>query len=198
MLLKKKILQEEGNCFPSRTPGFTPFLWDPCCSPLYLFVLSYYVSLLSYFRIVMSVMLSAYKRCSGSLYIQLFIWGLMSYLRYFYLFTHSGVQHILCCVFLFCLSSYFVLCTQCCQCLWIVHSWLFLRFSLALIYKICDWSISIQLLLSRNNLMVETCFHSTWESTSLQHTSWCYHTENQYEVWCMFGTNHFNIIYAII
>jgi hypothetical protein len=26
----------------------------------------------------------------------------MSYLRYFSLLAHSGVQHILCCVFLFC------------------------------------------------------------------------------------------------
>jgi len=37
---------------------------------------------------------------------------------------------ILCCVFVFYLSSYCVLCAQCCQCLWIVHSWLSLRFSL--------------------------------------------------------------------
>jgi hypothetical protein len=29
----------------------------------------------------------------------------MSYLRYLCLFAYSGVQHILCCVFLFCLSS---------------------------------------------------------------------------------------------
>ena len=29
----------------------------------------------------------------------------MSYLRYLCLFVYSGVQHILCCVFMFCLSS---------------------------------------------------------------------------------------------
>jgi hypothetical protein len=35
---------------------------------------------------------------------------------------------------LFCLSLSCVLCTQCCQFLWIVHSWLPLRFSLTLVY----------------------------------------------------------------
>ena len=38
-----------------------------------------------------------------------------------------------CYVFLLCLSSSCVLCTQCCQFLWIVHSWLPLRFSLTFI-----------------------------------------------------------------
>ena len=36
--------------------------------------------------------------------------------------------------FLFCLSSSCVLCTKCCQCFWIIHSWLPLRFSLTFIY----------------------------------------------------------------
>ena len=37
----------------------------------------------------------------------------------------------LCCVLLLsCLSSFFVLCAQCCKRLWIVHSWMCLRFSL--------------------------------------------------------------------
>jgi hypothetical protein len=40
-------------------------------------------------------------------------------------------------VYLFCLSSSCVLCTQCCQCLWIVHSWLHLRFSLTFICFVC-------------------------------------------------------------
>jgi hypothetical protein len=45
-------------------------------------------------------------------YIQLFMTGLMSYLRYLCLFADSGVQHILCCVFaLFFLRLY-------CQFLW--------------------------------------------------------------------------------
>jgi hypothetical protein len=69
----------------------------------------------------------------------------MSYIRYLCLFVYSGVQRILCCVFvvvvclrivsclmwcpthialyfLICLSSHYILCTQCCQFLWIVHS----------------------------------------------------------------------------
>ena len=44
--------------------------------------------------------------------------GHMCYLRYLCLLAHSGVQHILCCVFAL---FFFVLCTICCQFLWIVH-----------------------------------------------------------------------------
>ena len=66
----------------------------------------------------MSVTTSAKKRCSVRLYLQLFVGGLMSYLRYFCLFVDSGVQHILCCVFVL---FFFVLCTLCCQFFWIVH-----------------------------------------------------------------------------
>ena len=39
------------------------------------------------------------KRCSVRLCLQLFVEGLMSYLRYLYLLAHSGVQHILYCGF---------------------------------------------------------------------------------------------------
>jgi hypothetical protein len=43
------------------------------------------------------------------LHLQLFVWGLISYLRYLYLVANSGVQHILCCVFdLFYLCSSYV------------------------------------------------------------------------------------------
>ena len=72
-------------------------------------VLLYKMVLCSAFRVVMS----AYKRCSVRLGLQLFVGGLMSYLRYFCLFVYSGVQRI--CCFLFCLSSSYVLCTQCFQ-----------------------------------------------------------------------------------
>ena len=48
----------------------------------------------------------------------LFVGGLMSYLRYVCLFTHSGVKHILFCIFVL---FFFVLCTVCCKILWIVH-----------------------------------------------------------------------------
>jgi energy-coupling factor transporter transmembrane protein EcfT len=45
----------------------------------------------------------------------------MSYLRYVCLFAYNGVQHILCCVFVL---FFFVLCTLCCQFLWIVLFWI--------------------------------------------------------------------------
>jgi len=54
----------------------------------------------------------------------------MSYLRYLCLFAHSGVQNILPCVFVL---FVFVLCTLCCQTLWIVNIWLPLRYSLSFI-----------------------------------------------------------------
>ena len=57
------------------------------------------------------------KRCWVRLYLQLFVWGLISYLRYLCLFPYIGAQHILCCVFV---SFFFVLCTTCCHFLWIV------------------------------------------------------------------------------
>ena len=40
------------------------------------------------------------KKCSVRLFLQLSVGGLMSYLRCLCLFVYSGVQHILCCVFL--------------------------------------------------------------------------------------------------
>jgi hypothetical protein len=55
----------------------------------------------------------------------------MSYLRYLWLFTYSGVQHILCCVIAL---FFFVLCALCCQFLWIVHFRLSLQYSLMFVY----------------------------------------------------------------
>ena len=60
--------------------------------------------------------------------------------------ANSGVQHILCCVFVLfvfvlctlwcqCLWIVFVLCTIWCQCLWIVHWWLSFRCSPTFIQK---------------------------------------------------------------
>jgi len=73
-----------------------------------VFLLSYYVSLRSEFRVLMSVTISSQKRCSVRLYLQLFVEGLMSYL--------------LCCVWLRIVVSntyyvvllivFFVLCTM--------------------------------------------------------------------------------------
>ena len=49
---------------------------------------------------MMSGTISALKRCSVRLYLQLLVGWLMSYLRYLCLFAQSGVQHILCCLFI--------------------------------------------------------------------------------------------------
>ena len=97
------------------------------------FVLSYYVSLHSEFRFVMSGTISAWNDVRFRLYLQLLIAGLTSYLRFSCLFADSGVQHILCCVFVL---FFFVLCALCCQCLWIVHCWLPLRWSLKFIWQL--------------------------------------------------------------
>jgi len=66
-----------------------------CLSIVISNVLSYHMSLRSEFHIVMSVTISAYKRCLVRLYLQLFVEGIMSYLRYLCLFALCGVQHIL-------------------------------------------------------------------------------------------------------
>jgi hypothetical protein len=55
------------------------------------------------------------------LFLQLFAGGLMSYLRYLCWLSYIGAQNILCCGFFSCFFSVFVLCTLCCQFLWIVH-----------------------------------------------------------------------------
>jgi hypothetical protein len=58
-----------------------------------------FIFIISEFRVVITVTISASKRCSVRLYLQLFVGGLMSYLRYLCLLAYSGVQHILGCVF---------------------------------------------------------------------------------------------------
>ena len=67
----------------------------------------------------MSVTISAYKQCLIRLYPQLFGWRDHVLCTFFcgFLFAHSGVQHILCCVIVL---FVFFLCTLCCQFLWIV------------------------------------------------------------------------------
>jgi hypothetical protein len=47
---------------------------------------------------------------SNPTYLQLLVGGLMSSLRYLCVFVHSGVKHILCCVFALIFD---VLCTLC-------------------------------------------------------------------------------------
>ena len=80
----------------------------------------------------------------------MFVKGLMSYLRYLYLFAYSGVQHILCCVFAL---FYFVLCPLCCQFRWIVHFWFPLRYSLTfgclrLLYPMLSVSLDCSFLIA--------------------------------------------------
>jgi hypothetical protein len=50
------------------------------------------------------------------------------------LFAHSDVLHVLCCVFVL---FVFILCTLCCQFLWMTRFWLPLLYSLTFI--LCKW-----------------------------------------------------------
>ena len=56
------------------------------------------------------------KQLSVRLYLQLFVGGCMSYLCYLCLLAYTGVQHMLCCVFVL---FFIVLCTLCCHFLWL-------------------------------------------------------------------------------
>jgi len=110
----------------------------PSCS----FTSISFVSLHSEFRIVMSCTLSASHRCLVCHYYHLLVGGIMSYARDLcFFFGHSGVQHISCCVFYLFI---FVLCTLCCQFLWIVHFWLLLR----LVYLMLPVSLDCPLLIA--------------------------------------------------
>jgi len=82
------VLLEVGTDYPSRTHEFTPgFFGGVRVAHLFsFFMLSYYVSLLSEFSVVMSVTISSWKRFSVRLYLQLFA-------------AHCGVLHMLCCGF---------------------------------------------------------------------------------------------------
>ena len=98
------------------------------------------------------------KQCSVRFYLQLFVGGCMSYLRYLCVFAHRGVKHILCCVFALLV---FVLCTQCCKFLWIVHSWWPIWFSLTFIYRTTSGKIfkrkdTLMFLQFYNNALVYT------------------------------------------
>ena len=98
---------------PRQHPSSPPIF---CFGSVLLIFLVFYVSLCSEFRVVMSVMISELKRMFGSSLPPVvkkntfFVGGLMSYLCYLFLFVYSGVQHILCCVFV--LFSWSCLCCQ--------------------------------------------------------------------------------------
>jgi len=57
----------------------------------WIVVLSYYVYSRSEFRVVLSFMISACKRCTVHLCLQWFVAGPMSYLHYLCLLAYSGV-----------------------------------------------------------------------------------------------------------
>ena len=97
-------------------------------------MLSYYVSLHSEFRVVISVTISACKRCSVRRCLPLLVGGLMSYVicvcsvrRCLPLLVGGLMSYVICACFpivvlnIFCVVFFVVLCILCCQFLWIVH-----------------------------------------------------------------------------
>jgi len=102
--IKKCIIFHTTNnyvwvLYPNEKPLSSPpplvFWWAVLLISLIFFMFSYYVSLRSEFRVVMSVAISAYKRCSACLYLQWFVGGIIFYLSYLRLFAHSCVVILL-------------------------------------------------------------------------------------------------------
>jgi len=104
-----------------------------------------YVSIILYLLCNLLHLYISVKTC-----IRAFVGELMSYLYYLYLVTSSGIHHVgnmehclirirnclsfaIVCVF-FCVSPFCVSCVQCFLCLWNVHLWLPVRFSLKFIW----------------------------------------------------------------
>ena len=79
-------------------------------------------------------------------------------LRCLCLFTYSGVQQ---CGVVFVLF-FFVLCTRCCQCFWIVHFWWPFRYSLTFIYSYSDSRFYFHIgivVWKKRNLIVHTTIY---------------------------------------
>ena len=98
MCWSKSIILDGSGHFTCRLKLNNPLVYVSLC------VLSYYVSLRSEFHVVMSVTISAWKRCSVRLYLQL--------IEYDSLMSHGMcvclrrvVFNIYCVVFLLCFSS---------------------------------------------------------------------------------------------
>jgi hypothetical protein len=106
-------LSEAVSANSSRAPAFPIgfLVWSVL---LPFFMLSYYVSLRSEFHVMMSVTISAYKLC-------LYEDSCLSYISC--LCMYIVLLNTYCVVFLLCLSSLCVSCTQCCQFLLFVHFW---------------------------------------------------------------------------
>jgi hypothetical protein len=112
--------EEAGTAYPfASTEGNKRVLCWVCVA--YLF--SCLWSLRSEFHVVMSFTMSASKRCSVLLYLQLFVGGLMSYLRHLCLVAYIGVQHIFCFS-----SSYVPYVSSFSDCLFVIALWYSLAF----------------------------------------------------------------------
>jgi len=122
------------NCLPFMSTWVQPRFFGGICVAHFFCFFFVCVALLCVFMFWLLCFDIRYdfriKRCSVHLYLQLFVIALMSYLRYLCFLTCSGVQHILCCVFVL---FFFVLCALCCQFLSIVHFWSSLRYTLTFI-----------------------------------------------------------------
>ena len=109
-------LSEAVSAYSPRAPAFLPigFLVGSVLLTFLFLMQSYYVSLRSEFHVMMSVTISAYKWClyEGSCLIYICC-----------VCIHIMLSNTYCVVFLFCLSSLCVSCTQCCQFLLFVHFW---------------------------------------------------------------------------
>ena len=129
-ILLPKMGKLSGTAYPPRASGFIHGVM--VVSALLIF-LALCVVLLCVFAFWISCCDIRYdfriNQCSVCLFFQLFVGGSMPFLRCLCLYAVSGVLIFLCYVFAL---FFIVLCTLCCQFLWIVHCWLTLRYYLTL------------------------------------------------------------------
>ena len=83
--------------------------------------------------VLLCVLISTLKRCRFVFISSCLVGVRMSYLCCLCLLTYDGVQHILCCIFVL---FFFVLCTLCCQCLWVVLFSFPLRYTLTFMHGV--------------------------------------------------------------
>jgi hypothetical protein len=137
------VLSETGTAYYSRAPEFNPgFLVGMRVGHFFQvwFAVSYYMSLCSEFRVMTSV---TQEWCSVRVYLQLFVGGLMSYLRYLCLFAHSGVQSIMSCVFL-CLCPVYPMLPVSLDCSFLIVPSLFYNVYLCVILTCRSHYINVQ------------------------------------------------------
>jgi hypothetical protein len=117
-------------------PEFTPvFWWGLCCPIMCLYVRSE-------FRVVLYVAISAWKRYCVHLYLQWFVGGLVSYLRYLCLFVNNGVpKHNVLCFCFVCLRLVILVYP-----IWIINFWVSHQYSLTFLAHLTQrvmWAIAI-------------------------------------------------------